>query len=76
MKGNNQIFSKIKEDRIKGYKKLFKKKGESYDPPKLIAKDIVEAMEALGYDINFEQAVAYMKSSYAVFERRYHDESR
>jgi hypothetical protein len=34
MKGNKQIFSSSKEERVKGYKKLFKAKGKDYDPQK------------------------------------------
>ena len=37
---------------------------------------IVEAMEAQGYEINVDQAIAYMKSSYAVFDRNYYESSR
>ena len=76
MKGNKLIFSKYKKDRIKGYRKLLKEQGKYYDPPKKIAKDIVEAMEAQGYEIKLEQAIAYMKSSYAVFDRDYYESSR
>ena len=49
-----------------GYEKLFRKQKKYYDPPKKIAKNIVEAMEAQGYEIDVDQALAYMKSSYAV----------
>jgi hypothetical protein len=76
MKGNKLIYSKYKKDRIKGYKKLFKEQSKSYEPPKRIAKGIVEAMEAQGYEIKLEQAIAYMKSSYAVFDRDYYENSR
>ena len=76
MKGNKLIFSKYKKDRIKGYRKLFKEQAKSYDPPKKIARGIVEAMEAQGYEIKLEQAIAYMKSSYAVFDRDYYESSR
>jgi len=76
MKGNKQIFSSIKDERIKGYKKLFKTKGKEYDPPKNIAKDIVEAMKAQGHEVNFKQAVDYMKASYAVFDRKYYETTR
>ena len=76
MKGNKLIFSKYKKDRIKGYKKLLKEQGKNYDPPKKIAKGIVEAMMAQGYEIKLEEAVAYMKSSYAVFDRDYYENSR
>ena len=77
MKGNKQIFSKYKKDRVKGYKKLItsQKNDASYAPPKHIAKGIVEAMEAQGYDIDLEQAIAYMRSSYAVFDRDYYERS-
>lgn len=71
MKGNNQIFSDVKEDRLKGYKKLLKKNEDMYKPKIDIAEAIVEAMEAQGYDVDVEQALAYMKSSIAAFERRY-----
>jgi len=73
MKGNKLIFSRKKHERIKGYKKLFREQKKTYEPPKKIAKDIVEAMEALDYDIDIEQALAYMRSSYAVFDRAYYD---
>ena len=76
MKGNKQIFSKLKEERIKGYKKLFKDQDEHYVPPKDIVRDIVEAMAAQGYEIDIQQVTAYMKSSYAVFDRRYYDNNR
>jgi len=76
MKGNNLLYSKYKKDRIKGYKKLFKAQDKTYEPPKHIAKGIVEAMEAQGYEIELEQAIAYMKSSYAVFDRDYYESSR
>ena len=51
MKGNNQIFSDVKEDRLKGYKKLLKKNEDVYKPKIDIAEAIVEAMEAQGYDV-------------------------
>tara|TARA_Y100001937_G_C6871240_1_gene220684 strand:- start:201 stop:431 length:231 start_codon:yes stop_codon:yes gene_type:complete len=76
VKGNKLIFSKYKKDRIKGYKKLLKEQGKNYDPPKKIAKDIVEAMEAQGYEIKIEQAIAYMKASYAAFDRNYYETRR
>ncbi len=76
MKGNKLIFSKYKKDRVKGYKKLIKEQGNYYDPPKNIAKDIVEAMEAQGYEIKLEQAIAYMKASYAAFDRSYYQARR
>ena len=76
MKGNNLLYSKYKEDRIKGYKKLFKVQKKTYEPPKHIAKGIVEAMAAQGYDVKLEHAIAYMNSSYAVFDRDYYESSR
>ena len=76
MKGNKQIFSKYKEDRIKGYKKLFKTQEKEYDPPKDVVKDIAEAMLAQGHKVNAEQVTAYMKASYAVFDRKYYMETR
>ena len=76
MKGNKQIFSNNKNERIKGYKKLFKIKGKDYDPPRNIAKNIVEAMEAQGHEVNLKQALAYMKASYAVFDRNYYETTR
>ena len=76
MKGNKQIFSNNRQERIKGYKKLFKSKGSDYDPPKDVAKGIVEAMEAQGYEVDEKQVVAYMKSSYAVFDRNYFKNAR
>ena len=76
MKGNNLLYSKYKEERIKGYKKLFKVQKKTYEPPKHIAKGIVEAMAAQGYIIKLEQAFAYMNASYAVFDRDYYDRSR
>ena len=72
MKGNKLIFSKIKEDRIKGYKKLLKSQKEYYKPPKDVAVDIVEAMAAQGYEVDVKEALAYLTSSYAVFDRRYY----
>jgi len=76
MKGNKQLYSKYKEERIKGYKKLFTAQEKNYEPPKHIAKDIVEAMAAQEYKIDLEQALAYMKSSYAVFDRDYYDRNK
>ena len=76
MKGNKQIFSKYKEDRIKGYKKLFKAQEKEYAPPKDVVKDIVEAMLAQGYKVDAKQTTAYMKASYAVFDRKYYMETR
>ena len=34
--------------------------------------DIVEAMEAQGYDIDTKQSLAYLRASYAAFDRRYY----
>lgn len=76
MKGNNLLYSKYKEERIKGYRRLFNVQKKTYEPPKHIAKGIVEAMSAQGYDIKFDQAVAYMNASYAVFDRDYYDRGR
>ena len=76
MKGNKQLYSKYKEERIKGYKKLLVSQEKNYEPPKHIAKDIIEAMAAQGYKVNLEQATAYMRSSYAVFDRDYHKRDR
>ncbi len=76
MKGNKLIFSKYKKDRIKGYKKLIKEQGKYYDPPKDIAKDLIEAMAAQDYKIDLAQAEAYLKSSYAVFDRNYYNNNR
>jgi hypothetical protein len=72
MKGNKQIFSNRKAERVKGYKKLFKKQNNYYSPPKQIAKDLVEAMEALGHDITLQEALDYLKCSYAVHDRKYY----
>jgi acid phosphatase class B len=72
MKGNKQIFSNRKADRVKGYKKLFNKQKDHYDPPKQIAKDLVEAMQALGHDITLQEAMDYLRSSYAVHDRKYY----
>ena len=58
MKGNKLLYSKYKEDRIKGYRKLLKKQTVQYSPPKDIVKDIVEAMEEQGYDIDTKQSLA------------------
>ena len=76
MKGNKQLYSKYRAERIKGYKKLFKAQEKNYEPPKHIAKGIVEAMAAQDYNVTMEQVLAYMKSSYAVFDRDYYDRSR
>ena len=72
MKGNKQIFSKYKQDRIKGYKKLFKTQGSYYEPPKDTVKDIVEAMSALGFEVTKEEVSAYLKASYAVHDRKFY----
>ena len=64
MKGNNQLFSSRKAERIKGYKKLFRKQGDYYKPPKDYARDIVEAMQALGHDISIEEAMDYIVMFY------------
>ena len=76
MKGNKQIFSSSREERIKGYKKLFKAKGKDYEPPKQVAADIVEAMEAQGYEVDVKQVTAYMKASYAAFDIKYYSDTR
>tara|TARA_Y100000034_G_C6718367_1_gene317689 strand:+ start:161 stop:391 length:231 start_codon:yes stop_codon:yes gene_type:complete len=76
MKGNQQIYSKYKAERIKGYKRLFKEQEKNYEPPKHIAKNIIEAMAAQGYKVDLEQVLAYMRSSYAVFDRDYYERSR
>jgi hypothetical protein len=72
VKGNKLIFSKSKEERIKGYKKLLKSQKEYYSPPKDITEDIIEVMEAQGYEVDTEQVLAYLRSSYAAFDRRYY----
>ena len=72
MKGNKQIFSSNRAERIKGYKKMFKEQKDSYSPPKDIAKDITEAMEAQGFEISVEEASAYLRASYASFDRKYY----
>ena len=72
MRGNKQIFSNNKAVRIKGYKKLLKEQEGNYKPPKEIAKDIVEAMEAQGFDVTVKEATAYLKSSYAAHDRKYY----
>jgi len=76
MKGNKQLYSKYKAERVKGYKKLLKEQDKSYEPPEHIAKDIIEAMSAQGYKVDLEQVTAYMRSSYAVFDRDYHKRDR
>ena len=75
MKGNKLLFSKLKPERVKGYKKLIKSQKEYYTPPKDIARDITEAMESQGFDVTVEEARAYLVSSYATFDRRYYLES-
>ncbi len=73
IKGNRLIFSSIKKDRIKGYKKLLKQQEDKYTPSKDIAKNITEAMDALGYDVTVEQAMAYLRSSQAVYSRDFYE---
>ncbi len=72
MKGNKLIFSKYKEERIKGYKKLLKQQGDYYSPPKSIVGDIVEAMAAQGHKVTKEDVEAYLRASYAAHDRRYY----
>jgi len=72
MKGNKLIFSSHKEDRVKGYKKLLQSQKDNYQPDKTIAKDIVEAMKAQDYEVTVAEAMAYLKSSYAVHDRKYY----
>ena len=76
MKGNQQIYSKYKDERIKGYKKLIETQEKYYTAPKQIAKNIVEAMKAQDYKVNLEQVLAYMKASYAVFDRDFYERNR
>ena len=76
MKGNKLLYSKYKSERVKGYRKLLKKQDTSYKPPSDIIRDIREAMEAQGYEISKEQVAAYLKASYAAFDRRYYLERR
>jgi hypothetical protein len=71
-KGNNLIFSNLKKDRIKGYRKAFKKQETVYKPSKDIAKNLTEAMEAQGYDVSVEEAMAYLKASIAVHSRNFY----
>jgi hypothetical protein len=71
-KGNNLIFSNLKKDRIKGYRKAFKKQENAYKPSKDIAKNLTEAMEAQGYDVSVEEAMAYLKASIAVHSRDFY----
>jgi len=76
MKGNKLIFSKYKEERIKGYKKLIKEQNDSYNPPKDIIGDICEAMLAQGHKVSKKHAEAYLRASYAAFDRRYYMDNR
>lgn len=76
MKGNKLLFSKYKSERVKGYRKLLKKQDTSYKPPTDIVSDIREAMEAQGFDVSKEEVAAYLKASYAAFDRRYYLERR
>jgi len=76
MKGNKLIFSKYKEERVKGYKKLLKTQKESYTPPKDIISDIVEAMLAQDHEVTKKDVEAYMRASYAAFDRRYYLKTR
>ena len=76
MKGNKLLFSKYKADRVKGYRKLLKKQDTSYKPPSDIIRDIKEAMEAQGFDTSREEVAAYLKASYAAFDRRYYLERK
>tara|TARA_Y100000310_G_scaffold324115_1_gene385579 strand:- start:38 stop:268 length:231 start_codon:yes stop_codon:yes gene_type:complete len=73
MKGNKLLYSKYKKDRVKGYKKLIKVQEKYYTPPKQIVKNIIEAMSAQDYKVDIEQVVAYMKASYAVFDRDFYE---
>ena len=76
MKGNKLIFSKYKEERIKGYKKLIKTQEGSYNPPKDIIADISEAMLAQGRKVTKKDVEAYLRASYAAFDRRYYLDTR
>lgn len=71
-KGNKLVFSDLKNERIKGYRKLFKKQEILYKPSKDIAKNLTEAMEAQGYDVSVEEAMAYLKASIAVHSRDFY----
>jgi hypothetical protein len=71
-KSNRLIFSNLKKDRIKGYRKVFKKQEALYKPSKDIAKNLTEAMEAQGYDISIDEAMAYLKASIAVHNRDFY----
>ena len=75
-KGNRLVFSNLKDERIKGFRKLFKKQEDEYKPNKDIAKSLTEAMEAQGYDVTLEQAMAYLKASIAVHTRDYYVQHR
>ena len=72
MKGNKLIFSKYKEERVKGYKKLIKAQKDSYAPPKDIVADIAEAMLAQDRKVTKKDVEAYLRASYAAFDRRYY----
>ena len=76
MKGNKLIFSKYKEERIKGYKKLLKSQKDFYTPPKDVISDIVEAMLAQDQKVTKKDVEAYMRASYAAFDRRYYLQTR
>jgi len=76
MKGNKLLFSSYKTERIKGYRKLLKKQDDSYKPPRNIISDIREAMEAQGFKVTAAQVEAYLKASYAAFDRRYYLERK
>tara|TARA_R110000851_G_scaffold297896_1_gene453308 strand:- start:876 stop:1109 length:234 start_codon:yes stop_codon:yes gene_type:complete len=76
MKGNKLIFSKYKEERIKGYRKLLKEQKESYVPPKDIISDIAEAMLAQDHKVTKKDVEAYLRASYAAFDRRYYMDTR
>ena len=75
-KGNRLVFSNLKDERIKGFRKLFKKQEDEYKPNKDIAKSLTEAMEAQGYDVTLEQAMAYLKASIAVHSRDFYVQHR
>ena len=76
MKGNKLIFSKYKEERIKGYRKLIKEQNDCYSPPKDIIGDICEAMLAQGHKVSKNDVEAYLRASYAAFDRRYYMDIR
>mgnify|MGYP001276081001 CR=1 FL=1 len=76
MKGNKLIFSKYKEERIKGYKKLIKEQNNSYVPPKDIIGDICEAMLAQGHKVSKKDVEAYLRASFAAYDRRYYMNNR